>query len=71
MGDRQWEAGVGGCQVTGEIRTSKTKETQMTTKTVVRTILAVVIAALLGGASLIIARSGAGAGVEVPAGFVH
>ena len=43
----------------------------MTTKTVVRTILAVVIAALLGGASLIIARGGAGAGVEVPAGFVH
>ena len=41
----------------------------MTTKTVVRTILAVVIAALLGGASLIISRSGAG--VEVPAGFVH
>ena len=43
----------------------------MTMKTVARTILAVVIAALLGGASLIIARSDAAAGVEVPVGFVH
>ena len=43
----------------------------MTTKTVARTILVVMITALLGGASLIIARGGAGAGVEVPAGFVH
>ena len=57
--------------MTGEMHTSKRKETQMTTNTVARTILAVVIAALLGGASLIIARSGAGAGVEAPAGFVH
>jgi hypothetical protein len=43
----------------------------MTTKTLARTILAILIAALLGGASLIIARNGAGAGVELPAGFVH
>ena len=43
----------------------------MTKKTLAHAILTLVIAALLGGASLIIARSGAGGRAEAPAGFVH
>jgi hypothetical protein len=43
----------------------------MTKKTLARMILAILIAAMLGGASLIIANSNAGAGAEAPSGFFH
>jgi hypothetical protein len=43
----------------------------MTTPTLVRLIVAILIAAVLGGASLIIAKNSAGSGIEIPAGFVH
>lgn len=43
----------------------------MTKKTLVRIILAILIAAVLGGASLIIANGNAGAGPETPTGFFH
>ena len=43
----------------------------MTKKTLARIILAILIAAVLGGASLIIAKSNAGAAPETPSGFFH
>jgi hypothetical protein len=43
----------------------------MTTRMLVRILVALLIAAVLGGASLIIVRSGAVADADVPAGFVH
>ena len=43
----------------------------MTKKTLARIILAILIAAVLGGASLIITRSNTGAGAEAPTGFFH
>jgi hypothetical protein len=43
----------------------------MTTKTLVWATIVIVIAALLGGASLIVATNGAGTGVAAPVGFLH
>ena len=43
----------------------------MTTKTLARIILAALITAVLGGASLIIAKNGAGSSAEAPSGFFH
>jgi hypothetical protein len=43
----------------------------MTTKTLARIIVAILIAAMLGGASLIIARNNTGSGAETPSGFFH
>jgi hypothetical protein len=43
----------------------------MTKKTLVRIILAAVIALVLAGASLIVARNNPGAVGEAPSGFVH
>jgi len=43
----------------------------MTKKALAQAILALVITALLGGASLIIARTAPGARAEAPAGFAH
>ena len=43
----------------------------MTKKALARTVLVVAIAALLGGASLIIAKANVGAPVASPSGFFH
>jgi len=43
----------------------------MTKKTLVRLALVILIAAVLGSASLIIANSSAGAAAEAPSGFFH
>ena len=43
----------------------------MTKKTLARIIMAALIAAVLGGAALIIARSNTGVGAEAPTGFFH
>ena len=43
----------------------------MTKKMLARIILAILIAAVLGGASLIIAKGNAGAAPETPSSFFH
>lgn len=43
----------------------------MTRQTFVRVVIAIVIAAVLGGASLIVARGSAGSAIDTTSGFVH